>query len=48
MKTQLDDKQDLIQKIELLSASDVQKLKVFLAGVEAGKTVRVLEQKSAC
>lgn len=40
MKTQLDEKQELINKIKVLSASDIQKLKVFIAGVEAGKEIK--------
>ena len=41
MKTQLDEKQDLINKIKGLSSVDeIQKLKVFIAGMEAGKTVK--------
>ena len=39
MKTQLDERRELIQKIEQLNVSDIQKLKVFLAGIEAGKTI---------
>ena len=41
MKTQLDEKQDLLCKVERLSSADeVQKVKVFIAGMEAGKAVR--------
>lgn len=41
MKTQLDEKQDLLRKIERLSSADeVQKVKVFIAGMEAGKAVK--------
>ena len=40
MKTQLDEKQELINKIKVLSASDIQRLKVFIAGVEAGKEIK--------
>lgn len=40
MKTQLDEKQDLLRKVKSLSSVDIQKLKVFIAGMEAGKTVK--------
>ena len=44
MQTQLDDKQELIRKLERLSsADDVQKLKVFIAGLEAGKAIKADE-----
>lgn len=40
MKTQLDEKRDLILKIERISSVDeVRKLKVFIAGMEAGKAI---------
>ena len=41
MKTQLDKKRDLLSKVERLSSADeVQKVKVFIAGMEAGKAIR--------
>lgn len=43
MNTQLDEKQRLVQGINLLSASEIQKLKVFIAGIEAGKAIRKQE-----
>ena len=46
MKTQLDEKQDLMRKIERLSTADeVRQLKIFIAGMEAGKAVRETECK---
>lgn len=47
MNTQLDAKQELLKKIQLLSYSDMQKLKVFLAGLEAGKQLAERESKKA-
>jgi poly(3-hydroxybutyrate) depolymerase len=48
MKTQLDEKQDLLRKVERLSSADeVQKVKVFIAGMEAGKAVREMECERA-
>ena len=48
MKTQLDEKQDLLIKVERLSSADeVQKVKVFIAGMEAGKEVRKMECERA-
>jgi len=48
MKTKLDEKQDLMKKIERLSSADeVQKLKVFIAGMEAGKGMRFAEKETA-
>lgn len=44
MKTQLDEKQDLLRKIARLSSADeVQKVKAFIAGMEAGKAIREME-----
>ena len=41
MKTELDKRQELIEKIKNLSApGDVQKVKIFIAGLEAGKAVK--------
>lgn len=37
MDTQLDIRQELLRKVEKLSPTDIQKVKVFIAGVEAGK-----------
>ena len=40
METELDKRQELIEKIKNLSApEDVQKIKIFIAGMEAGKAV---------
>lgn len=48
MKTQLDERQDLLSKIERLSSADeVQKVKVFIAGMEAGKAVREMGRERA-
>ena len=44
MKTQLDEKQDLINKIKNISSvDDVLKVKVFIAGLEAGKAIKETE-----
>lgn len=41
MRTKLDEKKDLLHKVEnLSSAEEVQKIKIFIAGMEAGKEVR--------
>lgn len=40
MNTQLDARQELLRKVEKLSPSDIQKVRVFIAGVEAGRTAR--------
>ncbi len=40
MTNELDTKAALSQKIKLLSASDTQKLKIFLAGMEAAKAIQ--------
>ena len=43
--TQLDEKQELIQKIERLSsADDIQKVKIFISGLEAGKAAKMAER----
>lgn len=48
MKIQLDERQDLLSKIERLSSADeVQKVKAFIAGMEAGKAVREMEYERA-
>lgn len=41
--TQLEEKQELIRKIECLSSADIQKLKAFLAGIEVGKVLNKQE-----
>ena len=42
MKIQLDEKQDLIRKIKRRSSADeIQKVKVFIAGMEAGKEIQI-------
>ena len=44
MKTQLDKKQDLLHKVACLSSvEDVQKVTIFIAGMEAGKMVKASE-----
>lgn len=43
MTTKLDMRTDLSQKINLLSASDIQKLKIFLTGMEAAKTLQMAD-----
>lgn len=41
MRTQLDEKQDLMHKVERLSSiEEIQKLKIFIAGMEAGKAAK--------
>lgn len=46
MKTQLDEKQDLLRKVERLSSADeVQKVKAFIVGMEVGKAVQKGVQK---
>jgi len=40
MSTELDKKEDLICKIKELSATDVQLVKVFIAGMDAERSVR--------
>ena len=46
MKTELDKRQELIEKIKNLSApEDVQKVKIFIAGLEAGKAVKAANGK---
>lgn len=41
MKTQLDEKRDLMHKVERLSSiEEIQKLKIFIAGMEAGKVAK--------
>lgn len=47
MKTKLDERQELLQKVGLMTASELQKLKVFLLGLEAGKAIRESEQDRA-
>lgn len=47
MNTQLDERQELINKIELLSPADIQKVRVFIAGVEAGRATMANECKAA-
>lgn len=45
MNTQLDERQELLRKVEKLSPADIQKVRVFIAGVEAGKSVTVSSRK---
>ena len=47
MKTQLDERQELLRKIKRLSPADIQKVKVFIAGVEAGKAAMADECKAS-
>lgn len=46
MKTQLDERQELINKIEVLRVCDVRALKVFVAGMDAGKTLQSSTEKA--
>lgn len=46
MDTKLDKKEELICKIKKLSASDIRMLKVFMAGMEAERTVKECEKCS--
>lgn len=46
MNTQLDERQELMRKVEQLSPMDIQKVRVFIAGVEAGKAAMAEEHKS--
>lgn len=39
MNTQLDARQELLRKVEKLSPMDIQKVRVFIAGVEAGRAL---------
>ena len=45
MNTPLDKKEELICKIKLLSASDVNMLKIFMAGMEAERIVKESNEK---
>lgn len=48
MKTQLDERQELIQKIKcIVSEDEIRKVKIFIAGLEAGKNVKELERNRA-
>ena len=47
MNSQLEERRELIRKIELLSASDIEKLKVFLSDLEDGKAVKKKEHSRA-
>lgn len=40
MNTQLDERQELTRKIEKLSPADIQKVRVFISGMEAGRTAK--------
>ena len=44
MNTKLDKKDELICKIKKLSTSDIRMLKVFMAGMEAERTVKECEK----
>ena len=44
MYTKLDKKEELICKIKKLSASDIHMLKIFIAGMEAERTVKKCEK----
>lgn len=46
MNTQLDERQELLRKVEQLSPMDIQKVRVFIAGVEAGKAAMAEEHKA--
>ncbi len=39
MPTELERRNELTRKINLLSAGDIQKLSIFLSGLEAGRTM---------
>lgn len=47
MKTQLDERQELIDRLEILTAADVRALKVFVAGMDVGKTLQSSAEKAA-
>ena len=40
MNTQLDERQELTRKIEKLSPPEIQKVRVFISGMEAGRTAK--------
>lgn len=40
MKAQLDEKQELMAKVERLSAAELRAVKVFIAGLDAGKALQ--------
>lgn len=45
MKTQLDEKKELLRKVECLSSADeIQKVKVFIAGMEAERELQFPEK----
>ncbi len=44
METKLDKKEELICKVKKLSDSDVRILKVFIAGMEAERTIKECEK----
>lgn len=46
MNTQLDERQELLKKVDKLSPADIQKVRVFIAGVEAGKAAMAEEHKA--
>ena len=46
MDTKLDKKEELICKIKKLSDSDIRVLKVFIAGMEAERTVKECEKSN--
>ena len=48
MDTELDKKEELIDKINILSASDIHKLKIFIAGMEAERTILECEKIRNC
>lgn len=46
MDTKLDKKEELICKIKKMSASDIRMLKVFMAGMEAERTINECKKSS--
>lgn len=46
MNTQLDERQELLRKVEKLSPTDIQKVRVFIAGVEAGRAAMAEDHKA--
>ena len=46
MKTQLDERKDLVSKIENISSIEtIRQIKTFIAGMEAGKALDILQKK---
>lgn len=47
MLADLDERSDLVRRISLLSVGEVQKLSIFLSGMEAGKAAQATEAEPA-